>query len=158
VGKLIYEGRQVSKNQQLQYYAASRMCSAVECFAQIYDNRRHRLSPPVGLLPVYLENKRIVLIHPNSNAEATLNQSSPFERYFHRPRGAEYDELIYTQYFSLFQTTKCDESIQDECPHPHHIVPRLRPAMFILKDVCLREHERFCSRTPLSDIPTGGKN
>jgi hypothetical protein len=116
VGTVIYEGLQVSKKQQLEYYAASKVCSAVECFAQICDDQRHHLSPSVGLLPVYLENKRIVLIHPNSNAEERLNQSSPLQRYFPRPRGAKYDGLTYTQYFSLFQTTKRDECVQDECP------------------------------------------
>jgi hypothetical protein len=144
VGTVIDEGCQFSKKQQLEYDAASRVCSGVECFAHICSNRRHHLSPSVGLLPVYRENKRIVLIHPNRNAEERLNESSPLERYFHRPRGAKSDDLTYTQYFSLFQTTKRDEGVQDECPQPQHIVPRLKTAIFMLKDVCLRKHEKFC--------------
>jgi hypothetical protein len=73
IGTLIYEGRYVSKKQQLEYYAALRVCSAVECFAQICGYRRHDFSQSVGLLPFYLENKRIVLTHPNSDAEERLN-------------------------------------------------------------------------------------
>jgi hypothetical protein len=39
-------------------------------------------------------------------------------------------------------------------PQPQHIVPRLKPAIFVLRDVCLREHERFCFRILLLNIPT----
>jgi hypothetical protein len=140
--------------QQLEYYAASRVCSTVDCFAQICGDWRHHLSPSVGWLAVYRENKKIVLIHPKSNAKERLNQSSPLERHFLRPRTAEDDDLTFAQYFSLFQITKHNEGIQNECPQPHHIVPQSNPAIFILKDMHFSEHERFCFRIRFWNIPT----
>jgi hypothetical protein len=70
---VIYEGRKIDKKKQLEYCAASRIRSAVEYCAQIYSDRRHHLSPAVGLLAVYLENKKTVLIHPNNDPEERLN-------------------------------------------------------------------------------------
>jgi hypothetical protein len=97
-----YEGFEISKRQQLEYYAGSRIYSAVECFAAISGDRRHHLNLFVGFLTVYLENQRIVLIHHKTDVEERLNQSSRLERYFDRSQGQEYDNLTYTQYFSLF--------------------------------------------------------
>jgi hypothetical protein len=154
VNAKIYEGRHVNETQKLELFAAQRLCSSVECKGQIDGESRYHLSPTVGLLPVYLEDKKIVLVHPNQNPEERLLQSSPLEKYFFRPRGPEYDNLTYTQYFSLFQSTQSDQGVQDDCPQRHNIVARSKPAIFILKDVSLRDSERFCLRILLSIIPT----
>jgi hypothetical protein len=108
VDTVLYEGAKISSNQPLQYYATSRISSAVECFAAICGDRRHHLSPTIGLLAVHLEGKKVILVRTKDRGQVDrkLQQPSPLERYFCRPIGSPYDDLTYAQYDSVFQATK----------------------------------------------------
>jgi hypothetical protein len=137
----------ISKGQQLKHDAASKISWVVECFAAIYGDRRHDLSLSVVLLTVHLENQKAILVHSEINLDERLSQSgSGRERDFYRPEEDEYKKLTYPQYCSLFQSIKRDEGVQDGCPHPHNIVPRRKAASDIIKDISLKENERFCLR------------
>jgi hypothetical protein len=108
----------------LQQYAASRISSAIECFAEICRDRRHHLNPTVGLLPVRLESKKIILMcaKDGDKVDVRLNQPSLLERYFSRPIASRYDRLTYAQYFSLFQSTKREQGDGDQCFRSKYIV------------------------------------
>jgi hypothetical protein len=84
VAIVLYEGCQISSNQPLQYYAASRISSAVECFAAICGDRRHHLSPTVGLLAVHLEGKKVILVSAKDGGQVDrkLQQPSLLDSYF----------------------------------------------------------------------------
>jgi hypothetical protein len=137
----------VSKGQQLENDAVSRISSALECFVAICADQPHYLSLSVGLLTVCRENQKIVLAHRKMNPEERLNQSrSNLERYFYTAQREEYENLIFIQYFSFCQSTKLDEGFQDGCPQSHTIVLQQKAALYIIKDIFLKGHERFCLR------------
>jgi hypothetical protein len=69
LGIVRYPGKVVLKGQQFEYYSASKISSAVECFAAVYGDRHHRFNLSVGLVTVYLENQNIVLVRPKMNPE-----------------------------------------------------------------------------------------
>jgi hypothetical protein len=150
-----YQKQMVSKGQQLEYYVASRISSVVECFAAICGDRHHQLSRSVGLLTLYIENQKVFLLHPEINAEETLNQSSSNrERYFYRSQGEENENVTYHQYFSLFESTKGNDGAQDGCPQPHNILRRRKVALYKINDISLKGDERFCLRVLLLNVPT----
>jgi hypothetical protein len=73
------------------------------------------------------------------------------ERYFRRPIGSPYDNLTDAQFYSLFQATKKEQG--DQCFQPDHIIRRSKRAVYILRDICLKQRERFCLRFLLDEIP-----
>jgi hypothetical protein len=85
-------------------------------------------------------------------ADARLNQPSLLERYFSRPMGSRYDRLTYTQYFTLFQSTKREQRDRDQCFRSTHIVLRSKPTSYILKNVSFKDRERFCLSMLLGEI------
>jgi hypothetical protein len=147
------EGGQISSNQPLQYYAASRISSAIECFSAICGDRRDHLSPTVGLLAVHLEGKTVLFVCARDRGQIhrKLQQPSPLERHFGRPIGSPDNDLTYAQYYSLFQTMKKEQGAQ--CFQSDHIIRKSKSALYILRDVCFKDRERFCLRLLLGEIP-----
>jgi hypothetical protein len=128
--------------------AVSRISSAVECFAAIAGECRHHLNPTGGLRTVHMEGKRVILMcaKDRDRADERLNKLIPLEWYFGRSIGSADEQLTYAQYFSLFQSAKRKQGEIDQCFHSNHIIPKFKPAFYILKDASLSGRERFCLR------------
>jgi hypothetical protein len=57
VETVMYDGHQVTPAQKLEYFAATRIASAAECFAAICDFWRYHLSPTVLMFGMHLEGR-----------------------------------------------------------------------------------------------------
>jgi hypothetical protein len=64
VGNVLYEGAAIWPGQQLQYYAATRVCSAPESFAAICGFWRHHMVPTVISLGIHLKDMKIRVTGP----------------------------------------------------------------------------------------------
>jgi hypothetical protein len=79
-----------------------------------------------------------------------LAESSPLERYFHRPGNPEYEGLTCTGYFLKYQVSTEDRGDPDSCAQPRNIVPRRKEALYVLREVFPHDQERFALRVLLS--------
>jgi hypothetical protein len=115
---VLYEAYSLTRVNKSQYYAATSISSASECFAGICGYWRHHMKPIVHVLGSHLPGQKIVLTSGPGDALEKVNIPSPLERYFGRPIDSSYDQL-----------TDIDD-------HPRYSVDA-RPASYgIDKDVC----------------------
>jgi hypothetical protein len=98
----LYEGYSVTRVNKLQYYAATRISSASECFAAICGYWRHHMKPTVHVLGIHLPGQKIVLTSGPGDALEKIDIPSPLERYFGHPIDSSYDELTCIDYHSRY--------------------------------------------------------
>jgi hypothetical protein len=157
-----YEGREVDRTQKLEYYAATRVLSAPECFAQIAGFWRHHLNPTVLIFSIHLEGKKVVLAASRADALDRIDIPSPVERYFNRPDGSPYDQLTFLDYHSNYslEPPKPDSDLTnltlDKCPRPRIVKPRPSPILCMLGAVNVKKTELFAMRILLRQFPARG--
>jgi hypothetical protein len=151
-----YEGRSVSRAEKLEYFAASRISSACECFAGICGYWRHHMKPAVTVLNIHLEGKKVVLALDRADEQRKADIPSRLERYFGRPATSKYDDLTYTDYYSKYVVdvkSRTEESDRDQCDPPHFVTARKKPMICIINSVNVRNRELFALRLLLRLYP-----
>jgi hypothetical protein len=148
-----YDGRKVTKEDKLQYFAATRIASACECFANICGNWRHHMNPTVIMLRIHLEGMKIILAQNTDEEKRNVDKLSPLERYFCRPLGDCFDNLTYLQYYSQFivSAKRTDNSLADQGIPNHYVHPRKNPAITILHTISIKDPEAFALRLLLKE-------
>jgi hypothetical protein len=141
---VIYEGYSITGVNKLQYYAAIRISSASECFAEISGYWRHHMKPTVHVLGIHLPGQKIVLTSGFGDALEKIDIPSPLERYFGRPIDSSYDQWTYIDYHSRDSVdahpASCDVDI-DVCEPVCFANPRKNSAIGILCSVHPQIHE-----------------
>jgi hypothetical protein len=139
--KVIYEGREINRSQRLEYFAATRVCSARECFAGISGYWRHHLKPAVVLLNSHLPGKKVVLTFDKREGETKVDLPSRVERYFGRPLGDDFERLTYPEYFGSYVLSPQGDAgsgYRDLC-HPSYSVNRRKKSVLAgLNSVSIR--------------------
>jgi hypothetical protein len=147
----MYEGRAVNRSQRLEYFAASRVSSACECFAGISGYWRHHIKPAVVVLSLHLPGKKVVLAVDKRQGERKMDLPSRLERYFGRPLGQDFERLTYPEYFGnyiLRPVLRSEGGRSDVCEPPYFVVRRKKPVLAILNSVSLRLLlERYSARS-----------
>jgi hypothetical protein len=147
--KVFYEGHSITRSEQLQYYAATRISSASECFAGICGHWRHHMKPAVLILGIDLPGQKNSLTSGPANALEKIDIPSPLKRYFGRPREGSYDTLTYLDYYSRYSVdahpTSSDVD-QDVCQPVKFANLRKTPVLCIINSVHPRNHELFALR------------
>jgi hypothetical protein len=156
VRNVLYEGRPVNRSQPLEYFAATRISSACECFAGICGYWRHHLKPTVVALNLHLEGQKVVLVFGQHDEREKVDAPSRLERYFGRPLGAKFEDLTYTQYYSSY--TVCGRrtavSATADLYRPTHFAAiRRKPVLAIINSVNIRATEIFALRMLLARYP-----
>jgi hypothetical protein len=157
-----FHGREVDKNEKLAYFAATRILSAPECFAQICGFWRHHLKPTVMIFTIQLEGKKVVLASSPSDALQKVEIPSPLERYFRRPRGPPYDPMTFLEYHSNYvsqpltessdATLGCLEDVEDG-QQPRVVRARRKSILCMLGAVHVANTELFAMRLLLRQFP-----
>jgi hypothetical protein len=151
-----YEGRPVNRNERLEYFAATRISSACECFAGICGYWRHHLKPTVNLLTIHLQGKKIVLASDRDDEQMKADIPSRLERYFGRPTGQRSDALRYTDYYSMYVVDSkrgSENPDQDQCDPVQYANRRKTPIICIINSVNIRDSELFALRLLLRLYP-----
>jgi hypothetical protein len=65
---VLYDGYSVTRVNKLQYYAATLISSASECFTGIYGYLRHHMKPIVRVLGIHIPEEKIVLRSEHGDA------------------------------------------------------------------------------------------
>jgi hypothetical protein len=124
---VLYENYSVTRVNKLQYYAATRISSASECFTGICGYWQHHMKPTVHVLGVHLLGQKIVLTSGPGDALEKSDILSPLEGYFGRPIDSSYDQLIYIDYHSRYyvdaRPTSCGVD-KDVCEPVRFASPR----------------------------------
>jgi hypothetical protein len=96
-----YKGYSVTRVNKLQYYAATRISPASECFVGICGYWRHYMKPSDHVLGIHLPRQKIILTSGPSDALEKIDIPSPLDRCFGRPINSSYDQLTYTLTITL---------------------------------------------------------
>lgn len=125
VTKEKYCGMEIGKNDFLRKYASSHIASVSEAFFSMQGSHRYQITPPVTLLQIHLEGKKIIGIPLNKETNQTEEQHqidniplSKLERYFLRPDEEEFNDLKYCDYYSFYSinTKKNTDFLDKENP------------------------------------------
>jgi hypothetical protein len=148
-----YDGRKVTKEDKLEYFAATRIASACECFANICGNRRHHMSPTVIMLRIHLKGMKIILAQDTDDETRKVDKLSPLERYLCRPVGDDFHKLTYRQYYSQFMVSskRTENSLADQGIPIHYVHQRKKRAISILHSVSINDPETFALRLLLKE-------
>jgi hypothetical protein len=140
------EGRSVTRAQKLQYYAATRISSASEYFADICGYQRHHMKRSVRILGIHLPGQKMVLASSTSDSLHKIDIPSPLERYLGRPKDYRYDQLPGLEYHSRYSVddpaTSAD-AFPDVCEPVRFSNERKEPILCIFNSVHPRNHARF---------------
>jgi hypothetical protein len=154
-----FHGREVDKSEKLAYFAATRILSAPECFAQICGFWRHHLKPTVLIFTIHLEGKKVVLASSPSDALQKVDIPSPLERFFRRPAGAPYDRLTVLDYHSKYVTEPLSDTEDptratfEHGENPRTVKLRRKPILCMLGAVHVSNTELFTMRILLRQFP-----
>jgi hypothetical protein len=99
---VLYEGHSVIRVNKLQYYAATRISSASECFAGICGYWQHNMTPAAYVLGIHLPGQKVVLTSDPGDVLEKIDIPSPLERYFGRLTDSSYDQLACIDYHSRY--------------------------------------------------------
>jgi hypothetical protein len=151
-----YDGHVVTPAQKLEYFAATRIASAPECFAGICGYWRHHISPTVLMFSIQLEGQKVVFVVGPEDALEKVDNASPLERYFNRPKAPQFDELTFLDYYSQYSletVQPSDNALPDDCPNRRYANPRRKPILCMFKNVNPSKHEVFALRILLARFP-----
>jgi hypothetical protein len=153
---VLYEGYSVTRVNKLEYYVATRISSASECFAGICGNWRRHMKPTVHVLGIHLPGQTIVLTSGPGDALEKIDIPNPLERHFGRPIDSLYDRLTYIDCHSRYSVdarpTSCDVD-KDLCEPVRFANPRRNSAICILRSVHSGMHEPFVLKLLLRRFP-----
>jgi hypothetical protein len=146
---VLYEGCSVTRVNKLQYYAATRISSTSECFADICGYWRHHMKPTVHVLGIHLPGQKIALTSVPGDALEKIDIPSSLERYFGRPIDSSYDQLTYIDYHSRHSVdarpASCDVD-KNVCEPVRFANPRKSSAICIPRSVHPGMHKLFALR------------
>jgi hypothetical protein len=144
--KVMYEGREINRSRRLEYFAATRVCSACECFAAISGYWRHHLQPAVVLLDIHLPGKKVVLAFDTCEDEAKVDLPSRLERYFGRALGDDFERLTYPESSGsqvLSPQGDAGSGHRDLCNPSYFVNRRKNSVLAVLNSVSIRCLELF---------------
>jgi hypothetical protein len=93
VQSILYEVHSLTHSDKFQYFAATRVSSASECFAGICGYWRHHMKPTVIILGIHLPGQKIVLTTGRADALQKADVPSPLEMYLGRPKDSSFHDL-----------------------------------------------------------------
>jgi hypothetical protein len=147
---VLYDGYSVTRVNKLQYYAATLISFASECFAGISGYLRHHMKPIVHVLGIHIPAQKIVLRSEHGDALEKIDIPGPLERYFGSPSNSSCD---YHSPYSVDAGPVSFNVDKDVCESVSFANPRKNSAFCILRSVHPRMHESFASRLPLRRFP-----
>ena len=152
-----YCGTPVSPHDSLRRYAATHVVSAPEAYNAISGIQRQGMEPTVKLIPIHEEGKRIIYTKKAATDEEIAQKfdesMSKLERYFARPKTAEFSNLLLCEYYSFYMVGNTDDGELD-CGHPQfHVKKRKNRIYCAIQMVNLNNHELFALRLLLQEIP-----
>jgi hypothetical protein len=156
VQNVLYEGHSISKVDKLQYYAATRISSASECFVGICGYWRHQMKPAVVILGIHFPGKKVVLTASPADALKKVDIPSSLERYLGRPTDSSFDELTYLEYHSRYSVDEhhnSDDAHRDVYNPGRFANSRKGAVLCIMNTAHPRNHELFALRLLLRRGP-----
>lgn len=161
VTKEKYCGMEIGKNDFLRKYASSHIASASEAFFSMQGSHRYQISPPVTLLQIHLEGKKIICMPLNKETNQTEEQHqidniplSKLERYFLRPDEEEFNDLKYCDYYCFYSiNTKKNTDFLDKDNPPFRVSKKNKRSYCAIKMVNPSDHEKFALRLLLMNKP-----
>ncbi len=96
-------------------YQTLRVCSAAEAAWRLLGHHLGRREPAVDALNFHIEGEDYIVVNDDEDvAEAARRTVSPLERYFLRPDGPLFDDVLYVEYSNMsLKTTLVAESASD---------------------------------------------
>jgi hypothetical protein len=156
VGPVLYEGAEVQEHQRLQYYAATRIASAAECFAALCGFWRHHMRPTVITLGFHLPEQKIIMTGLDDDPAERVNLPSQLEHYFGRPGSVQFTPLKYGEYYAAYLLrgkAGGPDDLPDNCEPVHFAHERENRALCIMRSVLPHQQEKFTLRLLLRHYP-----